>query len=132
MKKEQDTNFEPFGQGVVEEELKKFSDELLTKFKGKIVELYIGDQYESLEFEGYSMPQNCIIYGKIMDVLDRFIILDCFYVDNMNEVRNNNIVYINAFQIRAMTELNAQGSLADIFLSTRDASKIRKFALMIK
>lgn len=129
MKKENE--FEPFGQQP-EDGLKKFSDELLLKFKGKIVELYIGDQYESLEFEGYSMPQNCIIYGRIIEVLDRFIVLDCFYVDNRNEVRNNNIVYINAFQIRAMTELNSQGSLADIFLSTRDGERIRKFALMIK
>jgi len=107
--------------------LRKFSDELITKFKGKILELYIGDQYESLNFDDFSQQQNATIYGRLVDVLDRFLILDCFYIDKLTgKLSTGNLVYINTFQIRAMGEVNHTGSLDDIFLSAKDVSKIRK------
>ena len=83
--------------------LGKFTDELLTKFKGKMLEIYIGDQYETINYDDYSTPENCIIYGKVVDVLDRMVILDCFYVGPNKEVLCDNRCYISLFQIRAMT-----------------------------
>jgi len=105
---------------------KKFSDELVEKFKGKMIELYIGDQYESLNFEDFSQQQNASIYGKLIEVLDRFVILDCFFVDKKGELHTGNYVYINTFQIRAMTAIDGRGSLNDIFLSAKDVAKIKK------
>lgn len=110
--------------------LRKFSDELIQKFKGKVVELYIGDQCETLNFEDFSVPQNCSIFGKLIDVLDRFIIIDCYYFDQKTKkLKTGNHVYINAFQIRAMTEINGAGSLNDIFLHVNDAKIVRKLIL---
>lgn len=110
--------------------LKKFSDELLNKFKGKIVELYIGDQSETLNFDDFSVPQNCSIIGTLVDVLDRFILLDCFFFDHKTkQLRNGNRIYINSFQIRVMTEVNGSGSLADVFLHVNDAKAVRKLVL---
>jgi hypothetical protein len=108
-------------------ELRLFSDELLNKFKGKMVEIYIGDQASTLNFDDHSIPENCTIFGKLVDVLDRFIILECLYIDKKTgNVKTGNSVYVNAFQIRAMTELDTFGSLYDIFLNARDAHHIRK------
>ena len=113
--------------------LRKFSDELLIKYKGKVLELYIGDQCETLNFEDFSVPQNCSILGNLIDVLDRFIILDCYYVDaKTKQLKTGNNVYINAFQIRAMTEVNDKGSLGDIFLHVNDSKLIRKLILQLK
>jgi hypothetical protein len=111
------------------DDLKRFSDILVTRFKGKVIEIYIGDQYETLNFEDSSQPQNCIIYGRLLDILDRFILLDCFFIDKNHNLKTNNLIYINLFQIRVMTELNSNGSLSDIFLSAKDSEKIKK-ALM--
>lgn len=111
-------------------ELRKFSDELLTKFKGKILEIYIGDQSETINYDDYSVPKNCSIFGKLVDVLDRFVIFDCYYIDQRtNELKSGNKIYINAFQIRAMTEVDGHGSLADIFLSVDAAKVIRRLLL---
>ena|ERR1700733_1398263 len=108
-------------------ELRKISDELLNKYKGKVLELYIGDQYETLNFDDYSTPKNCSIFGTLIDVLDRFVIFDCYYMDQKTrELRSGNRIFINAFQIRAFTEVNGKGSLGDIFLSVDDAKEIRK------
>jgi hypothetical protein len=110
--------------------LRKFSDELLEKFKGKIIQLYIGDQCETLNFEDFSVPQNCCICGKLIDVLDRFIILDCYFFDpKSKQLKTGNHAYINTFQIRAMTEINGIGSLSDIFLHVNDAKLVRKLIL---
>ena len=110
--------------------LRKFSDELLIKYKGKVLELYIGDQCETLNFDDFSVPQNCSIFGKLIDVLDRFIILDCYYFDHKaKQLRTGNHIYINAFQIRAMTEVNGRGSLGDIFLHVNDAKTVRRLIL---
>lgn len=108
-------------------ELPKISDILTKKYTGKVLELYIGDQYETLNFDDYSTPKNCSIFGTLIDVLDRFVIFDCFYMDQKTkELRSGNKIFINFFQIRAFTEVNGKGSLGDIFLSVDDAKEIRK------
>ncbi len=100
------------------------------KYVGKVLEIYIGDQCETLNFEDFSVPQNCSIFGKLIDVLDRVIILDCYYIDpSTKALKSGNITYINSFQIRAMTEVNAKGSLADVFLHSKSAHKVRKLIL---
>lgn len=130
MKKEQSDNpFEAYS-SQNGENLKKISDELLNKYKGKILEIYIGDQIETLNFDDFSVPQNCSIFGRLVDVLDRFIIIDCFYIDKKTKsLKSGNHCYINAFQIRAFTEVNGSGSLADVFLHVNDAILVRKLLL---
>jgi hypothetical protein len=130
MVQQSDNPYEAYAPKANEDGVKKFSDELLYKLKGKLLELYIGDQAETITYEEYSVPQNCIIYGKLVDIFDRFVVLDCYFVDGRTkQVANGNIVYINSFQIRAMTELNANGSLNDIFLDAKSSEKIRKTIL---
>ena len=126
-------NFDPlYAPQLNGDGLRKFSDEL-AKYKGKIIEVYIGDQTETIELDSYSTPVNCSIYGRLVEVLDRFIVLNCYYFDHKNKVlKNNNTIYINSFQIRAWTVIDGAGSLQDIFLSATDAKKIRNLLLKNK
>lgn len=115
---------------VLSGDLRKFSDELLTKFKGKVLEIYIGDQSETINYDDYSVPKNCSIFGKLVDVLDRFVIFNCYYMDQKTKtLKTDNLIYINLFQIRAMTEVNGKGSLGDVFLSVDAAKVVRKLIL---
>lgn len=125
-------NFDPlYGPppGASQEDLKKFTDLLIEKYKNSIVEIYIGDQFSSLNYEDHSIQQNATIFGRLIDILDRFLILDCFYVDpRSGEVRSGNLVLVNSFQIRAMTDINEDnGSLDDVFLNARSVVKIKKY-----
>jgi hypothetical protein len=123
-------NFDPLiGPAVLNSDgLRRFTDELMNKFVGKMVEIYIGDQAETLDYADNSQHQNATIFGRIVEVMDRFVILDCLYVDKRtNEVAHGNLVYINLFQIRAMSEVNDTGSLDDIFLNSKDVSRVRKY-----
>jgi hypothetical protein len=110
-------------------DLPKFTDELLG-LKDKIVEIYIGDQCETLNFEEFSTPKNCVIIGKIVEIFDRVVKLDCFYIDNKTgKLSNGNFIYLNQFQMRVMTVLDGRGALCDVFLDTKNSEKIRKTIL---
>jgi hypothetical protein len=128
-KTQPDNPLETFTNGNVDN-LEKMSDLLLQKYKGKILEFYIGDQSETINFDDFSVPVNCSIFGKLIDVLDRFIILDCYYFDSISkQLKIENRVYINFFQIRAISEVNGKGSLSDIFLHSKHAIIVRKLIL---
>jgi hypothetical protein len=124
--KQSDNPIDAFSSAAQPSSLKSFSDELLTKFKGKVLEFYIGDQAENISWEEYSIPMNSVIIGKLIEVLDRFITIQCYYIDKSGKTKSDLIVYINAFQIRAMSELDGNGSLNDVFLGCKNAEKIRK------
>jgi len=94
------------------------------------MEFYIGDESETQSWDDVSYPQFCVIYGRLLEVLDRFVIIDAFYIDaRSGEIKSGNEIFLNAFQIRAMTELNGKGSLHDIFTSSKASDKIRKLIL---
>lgn len=127
MKKVDNNPFDIFGAGSEQKSdaIKLFSDELLS-LKGSLLEIYIGDICSTMNYDEVSVPQCSSIFGKLIDVLDRFVVLECLYIDKSNNLQSGNKVYINAFQIRAMTILDGKGSLQDIFLDIKDAAHIRK------
>ena len=125
MKNSSDNPYDLFNSNKKNETLKSFSDELLS-LKGKWVELFTGEQCETINYDEISVPINSSIFGEIIEVMDRFIILNCLYIDKENNIQYENRVYINTFQIRAMTVLDGNGSLQDIFLNVKDAKNIRK------
>lgn len=101
--------------------------DVLDQMRGQYIELYIGETYENIEYEEVSRPQISTIFGKVIECLDRFLVLDCFYVDQRTqEVKDKHIVFINAFQIRTFTSVDGGGSLDDIFLSAKHVNKIKK------
>lgn len=135
MAQEKQDNFDPLyspqsnGNG---DRYRKFAD-ILDASKGKYVELYIGDQFHTLSYDEISRPENSTIYGKIVEVLDRFVVIDCFYIHKQTgELSAGNLCFINTFQIRAMSMIDNTGSLDDIFLCATHVSKVKKAILQYK
>jgi|ERR1022692_1047273 hypothetical protein len=125
VKKDETNPFEMFGGSNGDG--KKFNEELVKNFKGKILEIYIGDQSETLNFSETSTPQNCVIIGRFIEIWDRFLVLDCFYIDKATkQLTSGNKTYINTFQIRVWNEINGVGSLNDVFLDINSAAKIKR------
>ena len=107
------------------ETLKSFTDELLN-MKGELLEFFIGETSENLEFSEYSIPNISSIFGKLVEVYDRFILVDCLYIDKITKkLCTGNRIFINSFQLRCLTRLES-GSLKDIFLNASDAAHVRK------
>ena len=107
--------------------------DVLAQLKGKYIEVYIGEIFEDIKLEEFSMPQISTSYGKIVEVLDRFLVLDTLFIDKQTgELCGNNRVYLNTFQIRLFSVLDDTGSLEDTFLSGKHAHKVKKAILQHK
>jgi len=98
---------------------------LLPTLKGKLLEISIGDDYEELVMSDHVKKVNGVIYGFLKDIVDDFIILDCFYINKQNEIKSGNIIYINTWAIKAFTEVNSSGSLNDVLLGSGHTRKIK-------
>jgi hypothetical protein len=98
---------------------------LLDHFKDKYVQIYIGDQYEEIQQFDFSQTINGTIYGKLLDISGEFLILDCFYYDNRN-LKSGNIIFVNSWHIKVISEIKKEGSISDVLLSVEDINVVKK------
>lgn len=98
---------------------------LLPYLKDEFVEICIGDEYEEIVQFDNVKKVNSVIYGKLKDIIDDFAVLDCFSIDFKDQVTSGNIVYVNTWQIKAITKITQSSSLNDILASSGAISKIK-------
>lgn len=98
---------------------------LLPILQGKLLEVSIGADYEELLLSDHTKKINGVIYGILQDVIDDFMVLNCYFVDKKGNLKSGNIVYINTWSVTAFTEVNARGCLNDVLLSTAHTRKIK-------
>lgn len=101
-------------------------DRLFPLIKGRLMEISIGDVYEEIVLSDHTKSINSTIYGTVQDLLGDFLILDCYFSNATGEVSSGNIVMLNTWNIKAMTEVNGSGSLNDVFMGTKDVRKIKR------
>lgn len=100
-------------------------DALLPILKGKLLEISIGDEYEELVMNDHIKKVNGVVYGILEDIIDEFIVINCYYITKQNELKLGNIVYINTWAIKAFTQVNSRGCLNDVLLGSSHTRKIK-------
>jgi hypothetical protein len=100
-------------------------DELFPKLKDELVEICVGDEYEELVMSDTTRKVNGSIFGKCKELIGDFLVLDCYYINKNNELSLGNIIYLNTWQIKAITKVKSNGSLKDIFMSSADSRKMK-------
>lgn len=112
------------------ERSKTFAEFIAVLLKDKMVEIYMGDSYEEVSVEQVSMSYPAVFCGKIVGAFKECLVLDSYYVTvNQNKVKEQqpgNLVFINERGIRALTEVDGQGTVNDLFTrSGSDSAKHR-------
>jgi hypothetical protein len=101
------------------ERQKTFAEFIAVLLKDKMVEIYMGDSYEEVSVEQISMSYPAVFCGKIVGAFKECLVLDSYYVSvNKNKVKEQlpgNLVFINERGIRALTEIDGQGTVNDLF-----------------
>jgi len=105
---------------------KTFAEFIFELLKEKYVEIYLGDSYEDIKFEQVSTSQPAIFCGKVVGAYKECLIIDAVNVEN-NQLITGNITFINERSIRALTQLDSNGSIDDLFLKSNESKKIKKF-----
>lgn len=91
-----------------------FSKAIATRLIGKMVEVYTGDEFESLMYAEYNTLKYGVIYGKLLEVDDECIILEVT-INN-----KTNLMYINSWPVKTICEPKNGLSTANMIVCVTD------------
>jgi hypothetical protein len=95
---------------------------LVSLFKDKFVEIYLGDAYEEVKTEQVTTTYPTVFSGKIIGAYKECLILEACAVDTQTKsLKLKKQIFINERAIRGLCEIDGAGIMDDIFLRSRDA-----------
>lgn len=95
-------------------------------FKDKFVEIYVGDSYEEVSVEQISTAYPAVFCGKIVAAYRECLVISAAYIDLNKKVRVGKLMFISERAIRALSPVENNGGLEDMFLRSREAQEIAK------
>lgn len=96
-----------------------FAEALLKRLKGQNVEIYSGDVAITRQYSQDSIMMKDVLRGKLIDAEGELLILE--YTDLIT--LNTTLVYINAWNVRAIVKPENALSMTDIFNSEHERVK---------
>jgi len=102
---------------------KTFAEFIAILFKDHLVEIYLGDEYESVSTEQISTTYPAVFCGKVIAAYRECLVLSSIYVENKS-LKMGNLVFINERAIRGLNEIDGNGSMQEMFLRSRDSLEI--------
>lgn len=102
---------------------KTFAEFIVSVCMDKFVEIYVGDEYESVNTEQVSTTYPAIFCGKVVAAYKECLVLNSAY-EKDRTLKLGNLVFINERAIRAISELDGNGILQDLFIKSSEALKI--------
>ncbi len=106
---------------------KTFAEFVATFFKDKFVELYVGDTYENVSTEQISTPYPAVFCGKVVSAFKECLIINAVYVDQHRKYQLGNLMFISERAIRALSAVDGNGLLEDMFLKSKDTLEIYEY-----
>ena len=101
---------------------KTFAEFLAKLFKGKVIEIYLGDAYEEVSTEQVSSSYPAVICGKVIGAYRECLIIDGGYTDRASkQIISGNTLFISERAIRALNEVNGKGVFEDSLLRSRES-----------
>lgn len=108
---------------------KTFAEFIAVLFKNQFIEIYLGDEYESVSTEQVSTTYPAIFCGKVVAAYKECLVLNSVYVEGEGKAKSmklGNLVFINERAIRGLNEIDGHGCIEDMFLQSKDTLEILK------
>jgi hypothetical protein len=103
---------------------------LFKLFKGKFIEVYIGDIYEQVSTEQVSSTFAAVFSGRVIAAYRECLILEGSYIDRAtNKWKVGKQIFISERAIKGFCEIDGNGILEDIFLRSREATEVKDLYL---
>lgn len=104
---------------------KTFAEFIADLFKDEFIEIYLGDSYEDVSTEQVTTSYPAVFCGKVIGAYKECLVLDTCYLDIKSQTyKLGNLVFINERSIRALNQVNNDGTLQDMFIRSTEAKKI--------
>lgn len=104
---------------------KTFAEFIVSLYKDKYVEIYLGDSYEDITTEQVSTSYPAVLCGKVLNAYKECLVLNGVYVNKKGDFKSGNIVLINERAIRALNEIDDNGVLEDMLLRSRESLQVK-------
>lgn len=105
---------------------KTFAEFLVEVFKDKFVEVYVGDSYEDVSIEQINTSYPAVFCGKVVAAYRECLIINCVYVSDNRHLKLGNMMFINERAIRALNEVDGNGTLEDMMLRSKESLDLKK------
>lgn len=109
---------------------KTFAEFIASMFVGKFVEIYLNDTYEEVSTEQVSTEYPAVFCGKVIGAYGSCLVVNSVFIDRKDHkghtAKMGNIVFINERSIKALSEVDGNGTLEDMFLRSRETIGIKK------
>ena len=104
---------------------KTYAEFIAELFKDKFIEIYLGDAYETISTEQVSSAYPAVFCGRVVGAFRECIILNSVYVNKAKQVQLGNFLFINERAIRALTEIDNNGTIEEMFLRSRESNVVK-------
>lgn len=111
---------------------KTFAEFLAEVFKDKFIEIYVGDSYEDVSTEQVSTTYPAVFCGKVVSAYRECLIVNCAFVTRNKTLALGNIMFINERAIRALNEIDGNGTLEEMMLRSKESLEIRERFILNK
>lgn len=102
-----------------------FAEFIANLFKGKIIEIYLGDSYEEVSTEQISQAYPAIFCGKVEGAYKEVLIINSAFIDKKTKkMKFGNFMFINERSIRALNEVDGHGIMEEMFLRSRESLEV--------
>lgn len=104
---------------------KTFAEFIATIYKGKFIEIYLGDSYEEVSTEQISTSYPAVFCGKVVGAYRECLVLNSVYTNNSTKkLEIGNLLLISERAIRGLNEIDGNGVMEDMFLRSKESLDI--------
>jgi len=105
---------------------KTFAEFIASVFKGKFIEIYLGDSYEEVSTEQISTSYPAVFCGKVMGAYRECLIVSSVFTNKSKKLQLGNLMFISERAIRALNEIDGNGIMEDMFLRSKESLDIKE------
>lgn len=104
---------------------KSLAEFIAELFKDRFVEIYVGDSYEDVSTEQVSTTYPAVFCGKVVAAYKECLVINCAHVSNSHHMVMGNLMFISERAIRALTEIDGNGTIEDMMLRSKESMDIK-------
>ena len=102
-----------------------FAEVIAKIYKDKLVEIYVGDTYESLSTDQVSEDYPSVYCGIVEAAYGNALVVNCSYLDSQNQTTFGHYVIIHGFSIVLVKEV--MGKAGKTIEDLMDRSSVTRF-----
>ena len=104
---------------------KSFAEFIAEVFKDKFIEIYVGDAYEDVSVEQITTAYPAVFCGKVIAAYRECLIINCAHATAGHHVKLGNLLFISERAIRALSEVDGNGTIEDMMLRSHETIGIK-------